>query len=41
MVAFVLPKPSHNTVFATADVNKMCVDEEDDFRLIGVQSCVY
>jgi hypothetical protein len=40
MVAFVLPKPSHNTVFATSDVNRMCVDEEDDFHLFGAQSCV-
>jgi hypothetical protein len=31
MVAFVLPKSSHNTIFATLDINKMCVDEEDDF----------
>jgi hypothetical protein len=40
MVAFVLPKPSHNTVFATSDVNRMCVDEDDDSHLISVQSCI-
>jgi hypothetical protein len=35
MVAFVLLNPSHNTVFATLDVNKMCVNEKDDFHLVG------
>jgi hypothetical protein len=40
MVDFVLPKPSHNTVFATSDVNRMCVDEEDDFCLFDAQSSV-
>jgi hypothetical protein len=40
MVAFVLPKPNHNKVVTTSDVNMMCVDEEDDFHLIGAQSYV-
>jgi hypothetical protein len=37
-VAFVLPELSHNAAIATSDVG--FVDEEDDFRLVGVQSCV-
>jgi hypothetical protein len=39
-VTFILLKPSHNIVVATSDVNRMCVDEEDDFHLVGAQSCV-
>jgi hypothetical protein len=38
-VAFVLPKLSHNAAIATSDVTGF-VDEEDDFHLIGAQSCV-
>jgi hypothetical protein len=41
IVAFVLSKSSHNTVFATSDVNRMCVDEDDDFYLVGAQSYVH
>jgi hypothetical protein len=40
MMAFVLSKLSHNTIFAMSDVNKMCIDEEDDFRLIGAQAYI-
>jgi hypothetical protein len=39
-VTLVLSKPSHYSDIATLDVNRMCVDEEDDFRLVGAQSCV-
>jgi hypothetical protein len=38
-VAFVLPELSHNATIATSDVTGF-VDEEDDFRFIGAQSCV-
>jgi hypothetical protein len=38
MVAFVLLKPNHNTIFATWDVNMICVDE--DFHLVDAQSCI-
>jgi hypothetical protein len=38
-VAFVLPELSHNAAIATSDVTGF-VDEEDDFRLVGAQSCV-
>jgi hypothetical protein len=38
-VAFVLSKLSHNAVIATSDVIGF-VDEEDDFSLVGAQSCV-
>jgi hypothetical protein len=38
-MAFVLPELSHNVVIATSDVTGF-VDEEDDFRLVGAQSCV-
>jgi hypothetical protein len=38
-VAFVLPKLNHNAAIATSDVIGF-VDEEDDFRLVGAQSCV-
>jgi hypothetical protein len=38
-VVFVLSKLSHNAAIATSDVTGF-VDEEDDFRLIGAQSCV-
>jgi hypothetical protein len=34
MVAFVLPNSSHNNFVSTSDVNRKCVDKEDDFRLI-------
>jgi hypothetical protein len=37
-VAFVLLELSHNATIATSDVG--FVDEEDDFRLVGAQSCV-
>jgi hypothetical protein len=38
-VDFVLPELSHNAVIAMSDVTGF-VDEEDDFRLVGAQSCV-
>jgi hypothetical protein len=38
-VAFVLPKLSHNAVIAMLDVTGF-VNKEDDFRLVGAQSCV-
>jgi hypothetical protein len=38
-VAFVLPELSHNAAIATSDITGF-VDEEDDFRLVGAQSCV-
>jgi hypothetical protein len=34
----VLLKPNHNTIFATSDVNMICVDE--GFHLVDVQSCI-
>jgi hypothetical protein len=34
-VAFVLPKPSHISAIATE-----CVHEDDDFHIIGAQSCI-
>jgi hypothetical protein len=38
-VAFVLLELSHNAAIATSDVT-VFVDEEDDIRLVGAQSCV-
>jgi hypothetical protein len=36
----ILPKLSHNNTNATSDVNVICNDEDDDFHLVCVQSCV-
>jgi hypothetical protein len=38
-VTFVFPELSHNAAIATSDVTGF-VDEEDNFHLIGAQSCV-
>jgi hypothetical protein len=36
---FVLSKPSHKNGIIMSNVNRTCVDEDDDFHLVGVQSC--
>jgi hypothetical protein len=37
---FCIAETSHNSVVVTSDVNRMCVDKDNDFCLVGAQSCV-